>query len=144
MLLILEIQVKETKDKVIKKDLINNKHGYDFFNTIFFERHREILLRSSRKWAGISLVIYVLFTYLVRPLPSKVFLKQSHLHEVVALTFFFFFLQSKVLKYSHLHEVNSFIAKPKQKTIHIHNSLSFSLILLYRECVQPNQTTNIC
>ena len=58
------VEVKD-KDKVIKKDLINNKHGYDFFNTIFFERHREILLRSSRKWAGISLVIYGVFTYLV-------------------------------------------------------------------------------
>ena len=55
----------QDRDKVINKELINNKHGYDFFNTIFFERHKEILLRSSRKWAGIAFVIYGIVIYLV-------------------------------------------------------------------------------
>ena len=58
------VEVRD-KDKIINKDLIKNKKGYDFFNTIFFERHREILLRSSRKWAGILLVVYGVLIYLV-------------------------------------------------------------------------------
>ena len=58
------VEVKE-KDKKIDTKIIENKKGYDLFNTIFFERHKEILLRSARKWAGIAIVVYMGLAYLV-------------------------------------------------------------------------------
>lgn len=50
------VDIKE-KDKKIDAKKIKNKKGYDLFNTIFFERHKEILLRSAKWFAGISLCI---------------------------------------------------------------------------------------
>lgn len=49
-------EVKD-KDKVIDNKKIKNKKGYDLFNTIFFERHKQILLRSARNYAIIALII---------------------------------------------------------------------------------------
>ena len=63
------VEVKE-KDKKIDKKIIENKKGYDLFNTIFFERHKEILLRSARKWAGIATVVYMGLGYLVLSTPK--------------------------------------------------------------------------
>ncbi len=55
------------KDIMIDNKKIKGKKGYDFFNTIFFERHKEILLRSARKYSfifvGIYLFIILLITY---------------------------------------------------------------------------------
>ena len=62
------VEVKE-KDKKIDTKIIENKKGYDLFNTIFFERHKEILLRSARKWAGIAAVVYMGLGYLVLSTP---------------------------------------------------------------------------
>lgn len=50
------VDIKE-KDKKIDAQKTKNKKGYDLFNTIFFERHKEILLRSAKWFAGISLCI---------------------------------------------------------------------------------------
>ncbi len=63
------VEVKE-KDKKIDIKKIENKKGYDFFNTIFFERHKEILLRSARKWAGIAIVVYMGLSYIVLNYPK--------------------------------------------------------------------------
>ena len=46
------------KDKIIDNKKIKNKKGYDLFNTIFFERHKEILMRSSYRFSLILVGIY--------------------------------------------------------------------------------------
>lgn len=50
------VEVKE-KQKEIAMDKLKNKKGYDLFNTIFFERHKNILLDSSIK---ISIFLMIL------------------------------------------------------------------------------------
>ena len=49
----------KNKDIKIADEKVKNKHGYDYFNTIFFERHKNILLRSAKITSGILLAIYV-------------------------------------------------------------------------------------
>lgn len=53
------------KDKIIDNKKIAGKQGYDFFNTIFFERHKEILLRSAKKYSFVFIIIYLVLSYLV-------------------------------------------------------------------------------
>ena len=53
------------KDKTIDSKKIQGKKGYDLFNTIFFERHKELLLRSARKYSMVLLGLYGVATYLV-------------------------------------------------------------------------------
>ncbi len=52
------VEVK-AKDKKISEKKIRGKKGYDLFNTIFFERHKEILLRSSRNYGIILIIVYI-------------------------------------------------------------------------------------
>ena len=58
------VEVKE-KDKIIDNKKIEGKKGYDLFNTIFFERHKEILIRSAKKYSWILFGIYVFLGYLI-------------------------------------------------------------------------------
>lgn len=58
------IEVRD-KDKEIDTKLIEKKEGYDLFNTIFFERHKEILLRSARKYSIILIIIYIIIGYIM-------------------------------------------------------------------------------
>ena len=58
------VDVKE-KDKKIDHKIIEKKEGYDLFNTIFFERHKEILLRSARKYSIVLLLVYGIIFYLM-------------------------------------------------------------------------------
>lgn len=53
------------KDKEIDLKKVQGKKGYDLFNTIFFERHKEILLRSAKKYSVILVIIYIAISYLV-------------------------------------------------------------------------------
>ena len=53
------------KDRKIDKKILERKEGYDLFNTIFFERHKHILLRSARKYAVILAGIYIFGIYLM-------------------------------------------------------------------------------
>lgn len=53
------------KDTLIDIKKIQGKKGYDLFNTIFFERHKEILLRSAKKYSFIFLCIYIFLIILV-------------------------------------------------------------------------------
>ena len=53
------------KDKKIDNNKIKNKYGYDLFNTIFFERHKEILLRSAKKYSVVCIIIYIILGYLM-------------------------------------------------------------------------------
>ena len=52
------VEVKN-KDKIIDNKKIKNKKGYDLFNTIFFERHKEILMRSCYRFSLILIGIYL-------------------------------------------------------------------------------------
>ncbi len=58
----------EVKKKDIKIDSrkLKNKKGYDLFNTIFFERHKEILMRSSKKYSLVLMGIYIILLILGR------------------------------------------------------------------------------
>ena len=58
------VEVKE-KDKVINNKKIIGKKGYDLFNAIFFERHKQILIRSAKKYSFILIGIYILVSYLM-------------------------------------------------------------------------------
>mgnify|MGYP007069860382 CR=1 FL=1 len=60
----------QDKDKVIDHKLLEKKTGYDLFNTIFFERHREILLRSARKYSAILVIVYIILGYLMIKYPN--------------------------------------------------------------------------
>lgn len=51
------------KDKKIDNKKIINKKGYDLFNTIFFERHKEILIRSAKKYSLIIIIAYIVLIY---------------------------------------------------------------------------------
>ena len=55
----------KTKDKVIEESKLKGKTGYDLFNTIFFERHKEILLRSAKKYSLVIIIGYIILDYLV-------------------------------------------------------------------------------
>lgn len=52
------VQIKK-KDEKIDETKIRNKKGYDLFNTIFFERHKEILMRSVKNYSLIALVLII-------------------------------------------------------------------------------------
>lgn len=52
------VEVKN-KDKLIDNKKLVNKKGYDLFNTIFFERHKEILVRSVKNYSLVLTAIYI-------------------------------------------------------------------------------------
>lgn len=53
------------KDKKIDNSILEKKEGYELFNTIFFERHKEILLRSAKKYALAAVIIYGIIAYIM-------------------------------------------------------------------------------
>lgn len=63
------VDIKE-KDKKIDERKLKGKKGYDLFNTIFFERHKEILLRSAKWFATISVVIIIAIGILMIVVPA--------------------------------------------------------------------------
>ena len=63
------VDIKE-KDKKIDERKLKGKKGYDLFNTIFFERHKEILLRSAKWFATISIVVIIAIGILMIAAPS--------------------------------------------------------------------------
>lgn len=58
------------KDKLINNKKLRNKKGYDLFNTIFFERHKYILLRSSNIYSIISLIAFLVAVLVIYQNPS--------------------------------------------------------------------------
>lgn len=60
----------QKKDIKIPERKLKGKSGYEYFNKIFFERHKEILLRSAKKYAFIFIAIYIILIYLVVTDPS--------------------------------------------------------------------------
>lgn len=63
------VQVKD-KDKEINPKKLKNKKGYQLFNTIFFERHKYLLLSSALKYSGIILVLFTGLIVLLMIEPS--------------------------------------------------------------------------
>ncbi len=59
------VEVKE-KDKKVDEKKLKGKKGFDRFNTIFFERHKEILTRSARNCGLILMIIYIVFFIFMR------------------------------------------------------------------------------
>lgn len=53
------------KDRNISDKRLRGKKGYELFNTIFFERHKEILFRSAKNYAVILGIGYLLVLLLV-------------------------------------------------------------------------------
>ncbi len=58
------IEVRE-KDKKIDSKKLQGKVGYDYLNTIFYERHKEILIRSAKRYSLILIGIYGLVIYFI-------------------------------------------------------------------------------
>ena len=63
------VDIKE-KDKKIDEKKLKGKKGYDLFNTIFFERHKEILLRSAKWFATISFIVIIAILILMNTSPT--------------------------------------------------------------------------
>ncbi len=72
--------LKQAMVEVKKKDIeldskkIKGKKGFDLFNTIFFERHKEILLRSAKKYSLIIGIIYIILIFICYT--NNIYLKQ--------------------------------------------------------------------
>ena len=67
------VAVKD-KDKYIDNKKIEGKKGYNLFNTIFFERHKEILLRSAKNF---SIAIFLLVVVCIVLISNDIKFKDS-------------------------------------------------------------------
>ena len=61
------LQLNTTK---INIDKIKNKKGYDYFNTIFFERHKTILLKSSYIFSIVIILLIIITSSIILLLPK--------------------------------------------------------------------------
>ena len=87
---------REQQFKIDKKDMkiqdtsIEKKHGYEYFNAIFFERHKRLLLRSARNYALVFLVaVLAVLVYTILVPGTK-----KHLYNIVmnCLPYFIFIM----------------------------------------------------
>lgn len=60
----------KNEDKIINNKKLMGKSGYDLFNTIFFERHRSILSRSSNISMILVFVIFVIILASIYQVPN--------------------------------------------------------------------------
>ncbi len=60
----------KNKDKIIDNKKIKNKKGYDLFNTIFFERHKTILSRSSNINIVLIIVLFIVTILSIYEVPN--------------------------------------------------------------------------
>ena len=122
------------KDREIDYKKIKGKEGYELFNTIFFERHKEILLRSSRKYSIVLIGIYFILIYLIETnIKYKIainYFLQFHLGWFVIIMYFinrgaivtqamFFNCDHAMLRYNFFREPKTIVAlfKKRLKTI---------------------------
>ena len=59
------VEIKN-KHKDVDQSKIDGKTGYDLFNTLFYERHKEILINSVKKYSLVISLLYIgiiLYTY---------------------------------------------------------------------------------
>lgn len=86
------VDIKD-KDKKIDERKIKGKKGYDLFNTIFFERHKEILLRSAKWFAMISLVVIIGLGILIIVMPKyKPVINEFLLNNIAWLVIIMYFI----------------------------------------------------
>lgn len=52
-------RVNVIKKDVVDEKILNNKKGYNLFNTLFFNRHKKILLTSAKKYMYTSIIVYI-------------------------------------------------------------------------------------
>lgn len=74
------------KDKVIPEKKLKGKKGYDLFNTIFFERHKNIVFRSAKISAILSFLIVVVTIIVSIEFPN--YSKQIHLFLINNISWF--------------------------------------------------------
>lgn len=58
------VQVRD-RDINISNKKISGKTGYDLFNTIFFERHKSLLLRSAKNFSYVIVGVVLVLVYLI-------------------------------------------------------------------------------
>lgn len=86
------VEIKD-KDMDINHFKIIGKRGYDLFNTIFFERHREILLRSAKTFSLIILgVIIVLIVAMPKVENLREMIHNLLLYRLGFLVIFMYFI----------------------------------------------------
>ena len=86
----------QKKDIKIPERKLKGKSGYEYFNTIFFERHKEILLRSAKKYSLILIAIYIILIYLVIKTPTYTKEISNLLHNRLSI---FIMNQKQLLNY---------------------------------------------
>ncbi|MCI8346555.1 MAG: hypothetical protein HFJ12_01225 [Bacilli bacterium] len=72
------------QDREINPKKLKGKKGYDLFNTIFFERHRYLLLRSSKLFAIVSATLIVITIIIIIEYPKDQLLIYNFLKEHIS------------------------------------------------------------
>lgn len=127
------VEVRD-KDKVIHSKKIQGKKGFDLFNTIFFERHKEIVLQSAKNWTGILFLVYVFLAIMVvmQPDVSKIYQEflLYHMGWFVLIMYFvnrgsvvtqamFFNCDHAMLSYNFYREPNVLLGLFKRRVVSI-------------------------
>lgn len=83
----------KNKDKIINNKKLVGKSGYDLFNTIFFERHRSILSRSSNISMILVSVIFIVTLISIYQVPNlKFYINSFLLNNLGWLVLFMYFI----------------------------------------------------
>lgn len=109
------------QDREINPKKLKGKKGYDLFNTIFFERHRYLLLRSSKIFATISAILIVIMIIIIMEYPKDQLLIHNFLKDHISfLIFFMYFInrgeivtQAMFFNCDHSMLTFNFYKKPK-------------------------------
>ncbi len=81
------------RDIKIKDKKLKNKTGYNLFNTIFFERHKSILLRSARMYALIISIIVLSLLFMIIKYPHyKMMVYQFLINHIGWLVIIMYFI----------------------------------------------------
>lgn len=122
--------VKVDQKTIDLDDSIKNKKGYDYFNTIFFLRHRKILLKSAVKTAliilaVISVLIIAIFledslkenihVTLMTSLPYLIFIMYAINRGTVVTQAMFFNCDHSMLTYKFYREKNTILSLFKER-----------------------------
>lgn len=83
----------QKKDQEIHPKKLKNKKGYDLLNTIFFERHKSILMRSSKIFALVITFLIVIAMVFIFEYPAyHTLIYQNIIHHFGLLVFILYFI----------------------------------------------------
>lgn len=83
----------KNKDKIINNKKLIGKTGYDLFNTIFFERHRSILSRSSNISMILVSVIFIITLDSIYQVPNiKIYINNFLINNLGWFVLFMYFI----------------------------------------------------